>query len=60
MIININAFQFVLSSVPGPPNGENERKVIVVRDTTSNSEICMDMTKQQAATLADAIQALSR
>lgn len=60
MIININAFQFVLSSVPAPPNGENERCVIVVRDTISNSEICMDMTKQQVATLSDAMQVLSR
>jgi hypothetical protein len=52
MTINIGLFQFVLT--PG------DRPVIVVRDTTSTTEICMDMTKEQASTLADAIKALSR
>lgn len=52
MIINVGPFQFVLT--PG------ERPVVVVRDTTSTAEICMDMTKEQAATLGVAIQALGK
>lgn len=55
MIINIGPFQFVLTRVDG-----GDQRVIVVRDTTSTTELCMSLTKQQAATLADAIQALSR
>ncbi len=57
MIIKINdSFEFVLTKVP-----DSDRRVMVVREIGNpSSEICMDMTKQQAATLADAIQALSR
>lgn len=56
MIININdSFEFVLTVVP-----DSDRRVVVVRETSTTREICIDMTKQQAATLADAFTALSR
>lgn len=55
MIIRIDAFEFVLTPVP-----DGDRRVIVVRDTTSTAEVCIDATKEQVATLADALTALSR
>lgn len=55
MIVKIGPFEFVLT-----PADDGDRCVIVVRETGTNSEVCMDMTKQQASTLADAIKALSR
>lgn len=55
MIVRIGNFEFVLTPVP-----DSDRRVIVVRETGSNSEICIDMTKHQAATLGDAVQALGR
>lgn len=55
MIIKIDVFEFVLTKVD-----DGDRRVIVVRDTTSNSEVCVDATKEQVATLADALGALSR
>lgn len=55
MIVRVGSFEFVLTPVP-----DSDRCVIAVKDTTSPSEVCVDMTKQQAATLADAITALSR
>lgn len=55
MVVKIGSFEFVLTSV-----ANSDRRVIVVREDGSNSEVCVDMTKQQASTLADAIKALSR
>lgn len=56
MILRIGNIEFVLTAAPA---GE-QRPVIVVREIGTNAGICVDMTKQQAATLADAIKALSK
>ncbi len=55
MTITVGDFQFVLTRV-----ADSDRCVVVVREVSSGSEACIDMTKAQASTLADAIKALSR
>lgn len=53
MIVNVGPFQFVLTRC------DNDRRVIVVKDTTSNAEVCIDASKEQVSTLGDALKALS-
>lgn len=55
MTLVIGAFEFVLTPVV-----DSDRCVIVVKESGTNAEVCVDMSKQQASTLSDAIKALSR
>lgn len=55
MIVKIGSFEFVTSKVP-----DSDRRVVVVREQGSTSEICVDMTKHQASTLADVFKALAK